>query len=198
MSRFRAIGHAVLLLAATVLSLTSTFSEGSSLLGPFGLSENHPFATPIVAVGSRAEPASTVNVANLTSTASFQGIDDANGCNWTSQTAVFSGSASGGYPPYNFTWEFGDGSARGYGPNPEHRYLYQGNLRVTFNVTLTVTDNRGDSNQSHTQATIIFFCDGGPAMPSNPIPLLVTLVVIGGGAVAAVGLSAVLAKRRAR
>jgi PKD repeat protein len=49
----------------------------------------------------------------------------------------FTGSASGGTPPYSYSWNFGDGSATSTAQNPSHTYSNAGN----YTATLTVTDS---------------------------------------------------------
>jgi hypothetical protein len=56
----------------------------------------------------------------------------------------FSGSASGGGgAPYNYTWQFGDGSI-GYGADPSHLYRVAGN----YTPSLSVTDALGATQLS--------------------------------------------------
>ncbi|OLC00951.1 MAG: hypothetical protein AUI15_06475 [Actinobacteria bacterium 13_2_20CM_2_66_6] len=52
-------------------------------------------------------------------------------------SVTFTGSASGGLPPYQFTWQFGDGSS-GSGATATHAYA-----GGSFNATLTVRDAAG-------------------------------------------------------
>jgi len=61
----------------------------------------------------------------------------------------FSGSATGGYPPYNFHWDFGDTHTSDE-QNPSHTYTTQGN----YSVTLTVTDDTGNTSDDSTWAWI--------------------------------------------
>ena len=49
---------------------------------------------------------------------------------------AFKGNASGGTKPYNYSWDFGDGSSE-YGQNVTHNYSTNG----TYGVNLTVVDN---------------------------------------------------------
>jgi len=52
-------------------------------------------------------------------------------------TVYFTGSASGGIPPYSYSWNFGDGG-NSTQQNPSHTYNSAGN----YTVTLTVTDSQ--------------------------------------------------------
>ena len=52
-------------------------------------------------------------------------------------TTNFSATASGGTPPYKYSWNFGDGSAASTVQNPGHTY----NAAGTYTATLTVTDS---------------------------------------------------------
>ena len=61
----------------------------------------------------------------------------------------FSGSATGGTPPYSWYWDFGDGNTSEE-QNPVHSY----NVEGTFMVNLTVTDDNQDMAWDETTATI--------------------------------------------
>ncbi len=62
---------------------------------------------------------------------------------------TFEGSASGGTPPYSYSWDFGDGDSSNL-PNPTHAYSSVG----TYTVTLTVTDSAERTAQSTAQVTV--------------------------------------------
>ena len=65
-------------------------------------------------------------------------------------TAVsFSGTASGGHPPYTYSWTFGDGGT-GSGSNPTHQYTTDG----SYTATLTVTDSNSDTASDTAPVTI--------------------------------------------
>ncbi len=53
----------------------------------------------------------------------------------------FQASASGGQPPYEYLWDFGDGSGTTVGPTPDHSF----NMAGTYPVTLSVKDASGAS-----------------------------------------------------
>ncbi|UCF12803.1 MAG: PQQ-binding-like beta-propeller repeat protein [Thermoplasmatales archaeon] len=61
----------------------------------------------------------------------------------------FSGLARGGYQPYSWLWDFGDGNTSDE-QNPTHTYTYPSN----FTVTLTVTDNSSNTSDDSTWAWI--------------------------------------------
>jgi outer membrane protein assembly factor BamB len=65
------------------------------------------------------------------------------------QPVQFTGSATGGYRPYSWLWNFGDGQTSTL-QNPTHSYTNPGN----YTVTLTVTDNSGNTSSDTTWAKI--------------------------------------------
>lgn len=62
----------------------------------------------------------------------------------------FTVPASGGVPPYTYSWSFGDGSANGSGAAPTHTYANIG----TFVATVTVADSMGALAQAQTPVTV--------------------------------------------
>ena len=62
----------------------------------------------------------------------------------------FTGSASGGTPPYSYSWNFGDGSATSTAQNPTHTYSNAG----TYTATLTVTDSSSPAKTASSNVTI--------------------------------------------
>ncbi len=61
---------------------------------------------------------------------------------------TFEGGVRGGYEPYMFSWDFGDGMSTEWGTNANavHRYLTPG----TFTVTLKVRDSKGNEDTNTT------------------------------------------------
>ena len=53
----------------------------------------------------------------------------------------FSSEIAGGFPPYSYEWDFGDGNTS-TGENPSHSYRTAG----SYTVFLTVTDDRGNAD----------------------------------------------------
>ncbi len=65
------------------------------------------------------------------------------------ETVTFSGSAKSGTPPYNFSWDFGDGS-NGTDATVTHAFASAG----TFSVTLTATDS-ANSTATATKSVVV-------------------------------------------
>ncbi len=63
---------------------------------------------------------------------------------------VFNATATGGFPPYHFAWDFGDGGTSS-GANGTHLYQAGG----TFTVALNGTDAEGDSARWSTTVTVV-------------------------------------------
>src|SRR6184192_3691220 len=67
----------------------------------------------------------------------------------TGQTVSFTGSVSGGSPPYSYSWSFGDGST-GIGSSAQHTYSSTG----TLTVALTVKDNGSPQQTATSQQSL--------------------------------------------
>src|SRR5438552_13231968 len=67
----------------------------------------------------------------------------------TGQFVSFTGSASGGTPPYSFSWSFGDGST-GTGSSVTHAYSSAG----SYTVTLSIKDSGSPQQTATSQRTI--------------------------------------------
>ena len=63
---------------------------------------------------------------------------------------AFTGTATGGTPPYSYSWNFGDGSATSTAQNPSHTY----NAAGTYTATLTVTDSSSPVKTATSSVTI--------------------------------------------
>ena len=86
------------------------------------------------------------------------------------QTVTFSGTATGGTPPYTFTWAWGDGTPAGSGQTVGHAFASPG----TFTVMLTVRDSASpppnEASRSRTVAvTPAPLTAGFTFSPTNPI-----------------------------
>ena len=106
-------------------------------------------------------------------------------------TVTFVGQANGGVPPYEFTWNFGDGTPASTLPSPTHRF----NASGTFTVVLNVVDAEGDHTTSSLTVTV-----GGSSSPSS-FPsgwLLAFVLVVGVVSVVAVAWGVDNARQRSR
>lgn len=68
---------------------------------------------------------------------------------YTGAQIQFTGSATGGTPPYTWLWQFGDGTTSAL-QNPTHAYTLPG----VYMVNLTVTDSAQVTADDHTTANI--------------------------------------------
>lgn len=106
-------------------------------------------------------------------------------------TALFSGFVSGGRPPYNWSWNFGDGSPDGWGQNTSHVFPEYG----AYQVRLTVRDSL-DDNGTEIGSESVGLCAGPPGPGGEGEEAIGTLTVIGAVSVAAVLLSVIILNRR--
>jgi PKD repeat protein len=79
---------------------------------------------------------------------------------------AFSGTATGGTPPYSFSWNFGDGSATSTVQSPSHSYGAAG----TFTANLTVTDSSAPARSATSSVSLTATPVAG-APPSAPTGL---------------------------
>lgn len=104
---------------------------------------------------------------------------------------LFSGVAAGGTAPYDFYWNFGDGSVGSAAESPSHTFNSSG----TFQVELTVTDAGGAVARSSVQIVV----NGSERVPVAQSGITQTTVILTLSAVAIVGVLAaatVLWRRR--
>jgi PKD repeat protein len=69
-----------------------------------------------------------------------------------SQPVQFTGSATGGYKPYAWHWDFGDDQTS-VEQNPTHIYTNAGNYTVTLNVTDNTSNTSSDTTWAWIQTT---------------------------------------------
>src|SRR6266516_3500626 len=83
------------------------------------------------------------------------------------QSVSFTASASGGTPPYSYSWSYGDGST-GTGLQSTHIYSVDG----TYQVTLTVEDSQGNIGTGVEPAVVGTspLLDGFTHSPTGPQP----------------------------
>jgi PKD repeat protein len=93
----------------------------------------------------------------------------------------FSGSATGGTPPYSYRWTFGDGGSS-TSQNPSHTYLSVG----TYTATLTVTDSKNATSSksltiSVTGTTSPLVANASASPSSGRAPLTVNFTASASG-----------------
>lgn len=69
---------------------------------------------------------------------------------WFGQPVNFSATESGGTPPYNYSWSFGDGGLGGNLQSITHAYTTDG----PFLVTLSVSDSAGATSRGYLNITV--------------------------------------------
>jgi len=94
-------------------------------------------------------------------------------------TVTFTGSGTGGQPPYTYLWNFGDGTTSA-DQNPVHTFTAPG----TYNVALYVTDSQGHKGgtgfQVHVGPPLSLTAFGTPVSGTAPLAVSFTSVATGG------------------
>ena len=127
-----------------------TFGDGNSSFGQYpqhNYSQVGEYQVMVIAIDSSGN-----GVANFTTASIAESLKAFVGGPYTGvvgEMIQFQGDASGGFLPYTWYWDFGDGSTS-YLQNPTHNYTNEN----TYTVTLTVTDAVGHINRSATTALI--------------------------------------------
>lgn len=89
-------------------------------------------------------------------------------------TVKFTASATGGLPPYNYTWNFTLGGGTAQGATVIH--TFRTSFTQAFDVTLLVTDSRGDVASEHVSIKVL----AGPSVPPySPPPPWVLYGIVG-------------------
>ncbi len=105
-------------------------------------------------------------------------------CDGGPSSVPFHSVISGGAPPYNYTWNFGDGSHSNYDADPIHTYA--DSFGGPFNVTMIVRDSTG-ATASDTQLIHFLippFAHTQPQPVVTPIDLVVLAAVIAAAVIA--------------
>lgn len=149
-------------------------AEGSPVHVPAG---NGTYKVTLTVTDSCSPPATAVDDHLVTSRAPIVVTADANQlCGDAPLNEIFSGSATGGTPPYTYSWDFGDGTPTSSQQNPSHSYVTAGD----YTATLTVTDSASPSLTGsgtvdiHATKPLLVTISGSPTT-TGPAPLTVDL-----------------------
>ncbi|MCI4351548.1 MAG: PKD domain-containing protein [Thermoplasmata archaeon] len=114
----------------------------------------------------------TWNWGPISSTSALSATATANRTAVTPGSSVgFDGTATGGQPPYAWSWIFGDGSPRSSQEDPTHTYVAPG----TYGATLTVNDSLLRSSQSTVTISVSSVGGGGITVMLVATPSTITL-----------------------
>ena len=136
-------------------TFTWTFGDGGSASGP---SVTHTYTTAgsypwSLTVNDSATPHHTAYTATyylvqqtspLTASFTYSPTSPTAG-----QTVTFTGTANGGFSPYSYSWNFGDG-ATGTSNGISHTFISSG----TYSVTLSITDSESPSVTKTTSQSV--------------------------------------------
>lgn len=158
------------------------------LLGTPALALTGPSVTALgagawadISAPSGPEPSSLhVNASYRLEASTLGGCTDA----LPSESLGLNATATGGVPPYQFAWDFGDGSANATGNPVQHTFHNGGADWVDAeNISLIVTDGSGATVHQDLQVPGIYGTPAKCVSPSQWTPVLVV-----GGVLAAVAL----------
>jgi peptide/nickel transport system permease protein len=116
----------------------------------------------------------------------------------------FEAVATGGTPPYNYTWTFSDTGGQGYGIAISHVFNSSLQTNVLYSISLAVTDSRGDRGVTTVSVTVLAPPPTPPKPPPPPYALyafsavLVGLVVAGSYYLTKRARAAVVSRRELR
>jgi PKD repeat protein len=123
--------------SSTLQNPTYQYSSDGSYTATFTVTDDK---------GASDTDTASVSISTPALVADADGPD--NGC--TDEPVTFTGSASGGCPPYSYSWGFGDGGTSTQ-QNPSYTYDTPG----VYTVTLSVTDDASNSDSDTFTITIV-------------------------------------------
>ncbi|GAI81789.1 unnamed protein product, partial [marine sediment metagenome] len=97
-------------------------------------------------------------------------------------TVNFTGNASGGTPPYSYSWDFGDGTFSSE-QIPSHTYSEAGDYTITLTVTDSESNQDNDSliiNASVPANPLVASCTASPVLGEVPLTVNFTGIATGG------------------
>jgi peptide/nickel transport system permease protein len=103
----------------------------------------------------------------------------ASALNGTAPLSVrFTADVSGGFPPYNYTWNFGDITPFAYGVSVTH--VFRPLVTDTFYTKLTIVDSQGDQATYSVTVSVIVPPPPPPPAPPPPWALYIGVCVVVG------------------
>jgi len=88
----------------------------------------------------------------------------------------FDGTATGGIPPYEFFWDYGEGNTSSGDPHPTHNYANAGNYTVILTVTDSENNTASDSTWAHINAPPTQPDINGPTYGKAGVPQTYTFI----------------------
>ena len=155
LAQWQALGQENGSLSATPMQLFVNASRGDYQLSSLSPAISAGVAIPSVTTDIRGAPRPASGPSDIgcyeSAPSPLRALASAQPGNGTVPlTVAFAGTASGGVPPYQYTWVYGDGAPPSRAPDPLHTY----NTTGSFPVEMTVEDTQGAETHAFLNVTV--------------------------------------------